>query len=322
MDYFLGADIGATKTHILITDGTGQALGLGEAGPGNHEVVGYPGMLAAIQTAATAALAQAGLTLDQITGAGFGVAGYDWPSQEQITLETIAGLRLKAPVLAVNDTILGLLAGSTEGWGIAVVSGTSCNCWGWDSRRERIGRVTGGSGAFGENAGSTEIVAQALKAVSHAWTTRGPATALSGALVNYAGAKDVPDLLSGLMQDRYMLSPAAAPLIFQVAAAGDPVALDLIRWAGRELGELALCVIRQLDFAGLDFDIVQIGSMYRGSPLLTEIMQETVWAHAPRARFVRLNAPVAVGAVLLGMEAAGRQPDRAQRERMIQSASL
>ena len=44
MRYFLGADLGATKTHTLIVDENGNMLGFGESGPGNHETVGYDGM--------------------------------------------------------------------------------------------------------------------------------------------------------------------------------------------------------------------------------------------------------------------------------------
>ena len=43
--YFLGIDIGGTKSHALVADDTGQALGLGVGGPGNYEVVGYSGSL-------------------------------------------------------------------------------------------------------------------------------------------------------------------------------------------------------------------------------------------------------------------------------------
>jgi N-acetylglucosamine kinase-like BadF-type ATPase len=35
MRYFLGVDAGGTKTHALITDETGQAVGFGAGGPGN-----------------------------------------------------------------------------------------------------------------------------------------------------------------------------------------------------------------------------------------------------------------------------------------------
>ena len=49
MHYFLGIDIGGTKSHALIADETGRAVGFGQGGPGNHEVVGYEGLEAMLQ---------------------------------------------------------------------------------------------------------------------------------------------------------------------------------------------------------------------------------------------------------------------------------
>ena len=78
------------------------------------------------------ALRTAGITIADLGGAGFGVSGYDWPSEKEPTLKAISVLGIEAPVEVVNDTILGLLAGSAEGWGIALVSGTGCNGRGRD----------------------------------------------------------------------------------------------------------------------------------------------------------------------------------------------
>ncbi len=306
--YYLGADLGGTKTHILISDEGGRTVGFGESGPGNHEVVGYEGMTEALHTAFRQAIQQAGLTKEQIQGAGFGVAGYDWPSERAITLQIIGTLGLSCPVEAVNDAILGLPAGSDEGWGVAVVSGTGCNCWGWDRTRTHIGRVTGGGGDMGEAAGGSDLVYRALRMAAYEWTKRGPATALTPMLVQCAGASSLADMLEGLMTGKYHLDASAAPAIFEIANAGDPVAVDLVKWAGKELGELANCVIRQLGFEQLAFDVVQIGSLYDGSPLLTQSMKATIQATAPGARLVRLTAWPVIGAVVLGMEMAGLKP--------------
>ena len=92
-----------------------------------------------------------------------------------------------------------------------------------------------------------------------------------------------------------------------------------MRWAGRELGELARAVIRQLKFEELAFEVVLVGSMYEGSPLLIETMRQTVQALAPAARLVRLATPPVVGAVLLGMEQVGMQPGVAVREELKRS---
>src|ERR1041384_1990323 len=120
--YYLRADLGATKTHTLVVDETGRALGFGESGPGNHESVGYDGMLQSMQDVMEQALRAAGLKKEQITGAGFGVAGYDWASEYADTASVIDRLALRAPYKFVNDAVLGLLAGSGGGWGGAVAS--------------------------------------------------------------------------------------------------------------------------------------------------------------------------------------------------------
>ena len=190
MRYFLGVDIGGTKSHAIIADETGAVKGFAHAGAGNHEVVGYEGLSAVLQALLADATAAAAIDASDLAGAGFGVAGYDWPSERQPTLDAIVTLGLHCPVEAVNDTIIGLLAGAEAGWGVAIVGGTSNNCRGWD-RHHREGRVLGNGIPFGEYGGAVEAVLKAVHAVAAAWTRRGPATSLSDAFVALVGARDV-----------------------------------------------------------------------------------------------------------------------------------
>lgn len=316
--YFLGVDVGSTKTHAMVSDERGRALGFGESGPGNHEVVGYSGLANALREAAGQALASAGIAKEQIAGAGFGVSGYDWPSERRATLEAVATLGLCCPVEAVNDAILGLLAGSAEGWGVAVVSGSGCNCRGWDRQHRKEGQVTGHGLMMGEAAGASELVARAIQAVAHEWSRRGPKTRLSAAFLEFTRAKSLAELLEGLIEGTIKLDASAAPLVFRIAETGDPVAIDLVRWAGQELGELAKCVIRQLGFESMEFEVVLVGSMFNGGPMLVEPMRQAIQELAPGARLVRLSAPPVTGAVLLGMEAAGFQISPGVRKTLVE----
>lgn len=306
--YFLGVDIGSTKSHACIADDAGTVLGFGSAGAGNHESVGYDGMSRALIGATHNALQSANLSKPDIAGAGFGIAGFDWQTERPAMLAAIATLGLNVPVDAVNDAMLGVIAGSAEGWGVGIVSGTGCTCRGRTRDRKREGMVTGAGRWMGEGAGAGELVHWATQAVAHMWTRRGPSTQLAGALVQYTGARDLQDLLEGLINSRYELRASAAPLVFQVAADGDAVAQGLIQRAGCELGELANAVIRQLDFQHEQFDIVLVGSMFNSGEPLIRPLRETVLPLAPGARFVKLMCPPVVGAVLLGMETAGLAP--------------
>ncbi|UCD98824.1 MAG: hypothetical protein JSV42_18080 [Chloroflexota bacterium] len=307
MDYYLGADIGSSKTQVMIADGAGRKTGLGLAGPGNHQTVGYAGMLAALRKAATEACDQTGISAGELSGSGFGISGYDWPSDAPHMLQVINKLGLGGHIEIHNDAILGLVAGTAAGWGIAVVSGTGCNCWGWDKKRNHIGRVTGFGDLAGEAAGSTELVYRAMQLVAHAWTQRGQRTALTEILIRYAGAEDEVDLLEGYTTNRYQVDGNAAPLIFQAAEDGDPVATQLIDWAGRELGEMVKAVIRQLNFQDLEFEVVLVGSMFKAGQVLIDPMHLSIQELAPKAHLVRLNLPPVVGGVLIGMQVGGLQ---------------
>lgn len=314
--YFLGADIGSSKSHACVADETGTILGFGSAGAGNHESVGFDGMIRAIAESAQGALANAGISRDQIAGAGFGISGFDWETERPLMLQAIGTLGLGAPVDAVNDATCGLIAGSEEGWGIAIVSGTGCNCRGRTRDRKREGMVTGAGQFMGEGGGAGELVQWSIQAVSHMWSKRGPYTRLADAFIERASARDLEDLLEGLINYRYQLNAADAPLVFEIAAQGDAVAQGLVQRAGRELGELANAVIRQLDFQKEEFEVVLVGSMFNSGEPLIRPLRETVLPLAPGARFVKLSAPPVVGAVLLGMEQVGIAPTRVVRERL------
>lgn len=317
-DCYLGVDIGATKSHAVLADAHGAVLGVGQAGPGNHEVVGYDGLREVLTEIVGQALAAAGLRRADIAGAGFGVAGYDWPSERADTLAAIATLGLSCPAEAVNDTLIGLLAGASDGWGVAVVAGTSNNCWGWNQARTKAGHVTGNGPMFGEFGGASELMWKARSAVAAEYTRRGPASALTPAFMQVTGAPSPEALLDGLSQDRYRIDADYAPLVFQLADDGDAVAAECVAWAGRELGSLACGVIRQLEIADLAFEVVLVGSLYNGGERLIGPMRAAILEVAPRAALVRLTARPVAGAVLLGMTQAGVDGTTV-RERLLEN---
>lgn len=302
--YYLGVDVGATKSHALVADEAGRPLGTGVAGAGNYENVGFDGLTEVLHALTGQALVAAGLSRTALSGAGFGIAGYDWPGEYAPTMQAIQSLRLTSALALENDTLIGLLAGAEAGWGVAVVAGTSNNCWGRD-RRRRVGRMAGGGPQLGEFAGAREVVGKAVQEVSRAWSLRGPATQLTAAFVEWVGAQDATDLIEGIALGRYHVEPAAAPLVFKAAELGDAVAQGIIYWAGCELGSLVNGVIRQLELQNEAFDVVLIGSLFKGSPVLSATMSDAVHAVASGAHLKRLSAPPVVGGVLLGMESAG-----------------
>ncbi len=321
MPVYLGIDVGGTKTHALLADEKGNVLGFGCAGTGNHESVGYDGLTRAMEEALQGALKQSGKRKEDIAGAGFGIAGYDFPSERQPTLASIAALGLSCPVEAVNDVVIGLIAGTREGWGVVVDAGTGNNVRA-RTRDGREGWVTGCGGLFGEYGGAVDIVYRAVQAISHHWSTRGPYTKLSEAFMNVFGAPDLTALIEGIALETYPLSPELARLVFEVAQQGDEVAREVIRWVAQELGETTKAVIRQVNLQDQAFEVVLIGSVFKGGALFKEPLIQTIRAFAPQAVFHSLQTPPVVGAVLLGMEQSGWSISHEVRAQLIQSTSL
>jgi N-acetylglucosamine kinase-like BadF-type ATPase len=303
MKYFLGIDVGSSKTHALIVDETGACIGFGKAWGGNHQGVGYDGLENVLKESFEQAREMAGIHVDQITGAGFGVSGYDFPTDREGHLQAIAALGLSCPLDVVNDGVNGLLAGATRGIGVNVTAGSSNNCRGRGRDRQE-GRIVGNGPTFGEFGGGIEIAIKALHMVNYAWIKRIPPTTLTNILINATGAKDEMDLMEGLSNDQYHLFPFIAIEVIQAARDGDAAAREIIQWAGEELGWLAVSVARQIGMENEEVEIVQSGSVYEAGEIITNPMRDIVLKHCPKAKLIRLDGPPVVGAVILGMEQA------------------
>lgn len=318
MKYFLGIDVGSSKTHALIADETGHCMGFGKAGGGNHQALGYERLTSVLQKSFEGAIQMAGVNNQQIIGAGFGIAGYDFPSERQDHLQTIAALGLACPVEIVNDGANGLISGTSHGVGVNVTAGSGVNCRGRGTNGKE-GRIVGNGVDFGEYGGAIEIVARARQFVNYAWIKRIPPTKLTAIFLEATGAKDELDLMEGLSNEQYHLYPYLAMEVVNAAREGDHAATEVIRWSGEELGWLAVSVARQIEMESDEIEIVQSGSVFEAGELITQPMQDIVMKHLPQAKLMRLDGPPVVGPLMLGIQMAGIDP-YPMRQTLIASA--
>jgi len=320
---FVGADAGGTKTHALVADESGEVLGVGRAGTGNWEGVGLDVALAALRQAVGEALSAARTSPREVTAAGYGLAGLDWPSDEARLRPLVEELGLSGPSVLVNDTFVALRAGAREPWGVVIVAGTGTTVAG-RNRRGEMARTLGLGYPFDDWGSAPDLAQAALHAVARAYTGRGPATALSDRLIRLVGAADVADLLEGVSRWRYNLFPLVADVVqalMEEADSGDGAAREIVLRAGRELGGGAVVVIRRLGMEDEEFDLVLAGGLFRSaSPLLLDTLRGTVQAVAPGARPVRLDVPPVVGGVLLAMDAVGWAVTPEVRRRLEEGA--
>jgi len=297
-------DTGTSKTHALITTTEGEAIGFGQAGSGNYEVIGMAGFKQAMQAATADALTMADIRKDEICAMGFGFSGYDWPSEISLMVEAIESLQIDCDYQFVNDVELGLLAGSENGWGVAVDAGTGNNIRGRD-QSGRIGRITGNSVYFGEIGGAGEMVWLAQIAVTHAWTKRGPKTKLTQCFIDFLEVDSEFAMIEGLATGKLELPSTLAKEIVRISKQGDPVARAIVRTSAQELALNVNAVIRQIGLQHQEFDIVLLGSVFNAGEQYLQPFRQTVYTFAPGANIVLLTVPPVVGALLLAAETMG-----------------
>lgn len=322
MGYYLGIDAGGTKTLALIADAEGRVLGAGRAGTGNWEGVGLDGAYAAYAQAVAEALAAAGLRREQIAAAGYALAGMDWPSDEGRLTPLIERLGLPGPHALVNDAFAALRAGAPDNVGVAVIAGTGSTIAG----RNRAGgtfRTFGLGALWGESNGASGLVLGAFRALGRSHFGSGPPTALEPRILAACGAPSVPALAERLSRgEAEWPRGTLAPLVLAVSDEGDAAAQAVVREAGAELGLNAAAVAQRLGLAGEPFALVLAGGVLAtGNALLVESLLAVVREAAPGVRPLVLNAPPAVGSVLLAMDAAGAPVTPAAQARLEREAA-
>lgn len=305
---FLGVDVGATKTHALVADLSGTVQGVGQAGAGNWESVGMEGAFATLQQAVGEALSRTGVKPGEVAAAGYGLAGLDWPSDEDRLRPVVARLEVGGPQILVNDSFVALRAGVRHPWGVVVIAGTGTTAAG-RNRSGETARTLGMGYPFDDWGSAPDLARAAIHAVARSFTGRGPVTSLTERLACLVGARDDADLLERLSRGQYDLWSTvteAVQVLFQEAEAGDAVAMEIVRRAGRELGGGAVAVIGRLEMEAKAFDVVLAGGVFRSrNALLLRALRDTVQTVAPQASLSPLKAPPVVGGVLMAMEAVG-----------------
>jgi len=308
MTVVLAVDGGNTKTLAAIADPGGRTLGAGKGGTSDIYNAPEPAVaIDAIEAAARAALARAGVAPADIGAATFSLAGADWP--EDFTLLERAlqeRLELAAPPLVVNDALGALRAGSPDWTGVAIVSGTY-NAVG---ARHADGRVFH-LGFWPDGAGGRDLGRAALRAVYHAHLGMGPATVLSERALALFDASDAIALLyaftrrGGLPEEE---GDRLAPVVLDAADEGDPVAQAIVARIGAVLGRQGRACAAQLGLGTEGLRVVLTGGVFGHQ---TDRLAAATMAELPGAVPVRHPAPPIAGALLLALDRLGVTVDAA-----------
>ena len=235
-DYLLGIDGGGSKTAVILARRDGTPLGRGEGEPSNHHSVGKENAFAALDAAISQAWIAARMREQPVAAAVLGMAGVDRPQDSSVFEHWIAERFPAARVRLVNDGQIALAAGTPQGWGIVVLSGTGSIIFGQDEQG-RTARAGGWGYLMGDEGSGYHAALAALQAVARAYDGRGPATTLTQPVTAFFQVESAPDLIAAVHQPNRTRAEIArlSRLVDEQALAGDAVAQRIIQSAAEEL---------------------------------------------------------------------------------------
>jgi N-acetylglucosamine kinase-like BadF-type ATPase len=303
----LAFDAGNSKTDVALVAADGTVLGTARGGGFDPKKVGAVPAVDGLEPLVRAAAAAAGLRVGDVPlvqQLSACLANADLPAEVEQLTALFEERGWAESVYVTNDTFALLRSGVDEPRGVAVVCGAGINCSGMlpDGRTARftaLGKLTGDWG------GGAQLAEEAFWSASRAEDGRGPATALVSALPAHYGLASLDAVIEAfhfgeLASERQL---EAGPVLFQVAAAGDTVALGIIHQQAEEIVAMALSALRRLDLLGEPVTVVLGGGVLTaGHSVLLDRVTRLLAEVAPKAVPRVVDVPPVVGAALLGLD--------------------
>lgn len=305
----LGVDAGGTKTLAAVASEDGRVRGVGRAGCANFQACGTAGAAGQIELAVRQAAGSAGVELDGLAAACYGVAGADRPRDFERVRQFTRPLSPGPVYRLENDTLLALRAGTPDGVGIALIAGTGSNAIGRDAAGHTLqvgglGRLSGDFGSAGQ-LGEAAVVASMM-----ARDGRGPSTCLEELICRRLKLAGIDDIIEYEYYDSDL--PALdlgtlAPLVFEAAAAGDGVGLAILSDAGDKIAGAVKVVLDRLFADQSQVQIVFGGSIFQhgAHPAMIDAVVSACSSQRSGLVFTTLDVPPLVGAIEFAFDDCG-----------------
>lgn len=327
----LAVDGGNTKTLALVAALDGTIRGAARGGCSdiyNAEAAAASGALdpaaAALANAERTimdALRAASITPAELAVSVFNMAGGDWPEDLAFWHDAMTERGYGRRVIAQNDALGVLYAGSPDATGVSVVCGTGAAT----GARAADGRIWHSSFWQDEVHGSTHLGQKTLFAVYRSELGIEPATSLTARVLAYFGVETVEDVLH-LFHNRQRPAPTTVdrltPILLDEADGGDAVALRVVREHGAALGNIALAAARKVGLEGTAFPLVLAGGVFRHpTTVLEDAIVARVRETSPHIRPIRSQAEPVLGVLLQALALAGTVVDAALVDRAMAGLS-
>ena len=299
---YLGVDGGGTKTNVAFTNGDGEVVAEGSAGPSNPLRVGVETAVTNIVKAIEAASDAGNVSAGDTVSATLGLAGVRRRDLRERVRESFIKRMHVRETTVVTDAEIALYGTTLGKAGLVVIAGTGSICLGKNDSGETA--IAGGWGPLaGDEGGGIGIAEQALHQIAKASDGRGIPTTLSQRAAEYFRASGPENLIVAIYSPQMDNSRIAgfARHVVEAAQEGDQIAEMIIKEAGFELGVAACAVIERLKLQRARVPIGCVGSIFNAGDMLTIPMLEMVHTIAPKAFLSEPQYPPSQAAAMMAV---------------------
>lgn len=188
----------------------------------------------------------------------------------EILLEELAKRTRVHQTVRFSEPMGCLLAGCLREEGLLALSGTGSDAF-YIAGETRYA-IGGWGPILGDQGSGTWIGQRALEAVARASDGWGPPTLLSGLVCSEWSLHRERDLVGRIHQSAapFREVASATRIVEKAAIAGDAVALDILKEAGRLLAEQMICLLTKNPVPSCQTEIVLAGGAWKTHPVMPD----------------------------------------------------
>jgi N-acetylglucosamine kinase-like BadF-type ATPase len=211
---------------------------------------------------------------------------------------------LPGKVTVLGDNVIAHESAFHGGPGVLIIAGTGSIAYG----RNESGMTVraGGNGPIVSDEGSGNWIGRTAVCETLLAEDSGMPTALYEKILkawNVATQEDIVRIGNGPPPPNFA---ALFPHVLAAAEGGDPLAMNVLDGAGRELAKLALIVIRQLWPEDHPVRIAIAGGVITNSAQIWEVVQKTILAERSKASFNGSAIDPILGALYIARNASSK----------------
>ena len=321
--FILGVDGGNTKTDYFLFDLEGNYVDAIRCGTCSHEALrdSFAGTKRVMGEHLNKLFERNNITVENIGGAAFGLAGADVVTQKEALRKIIEELGFKKFELE-NDGFLGVKAASPNGNGVCSINGTGTVTVGTDDHGNFL-QVGGVGYISGDESGGAFLVRRTFQAIYDELYRVGKKTSLTEKIFNLYNIEDKKyflDKIVELTEKRMINRTEIIKLLFKEANNSDAVAIEVLETAGKCMGLSVAGCINNLEFDNI-VNVILAGSVWSKAtaPHMFNKFKEIVDSYTKKPiNYIVLNAAPACGAVIWALEIAhGEYPTEELRNQIV-----